>query len=124
MKMIKRPDTKPSNPCFSSGPCAKRPGWSISNLQTFSLGRSHRSKIGKDKINELISLSRNILKLPNDYRLGVVAGSDTGAIEMAMWSLLGSLDVEILSWENFGNDWVKDCVNELKLKNLKIHEAD
>jgi len=124
MKMIKRPDTKPSNPCFSSGPCAKRPGWSISNLQTFSLGRSHRSKIGRDKIKELISLSRNILKLPNDYRLGVVAGSDTGAIEMAMWSLLGSLDVEILSWENFGNDWVKDCVNELKLKNLKIHEAD
>jgi len=124
MKMIKRPDTKPRNPCFSSGPCAKRPGWSISNLQTFSLGRSHRSKIGKDKIKELISLSRNILKLPNDYRLGVVAGSDTGAIEMAMWSLLGSLDVEILSWENFGNDWVKDCVNELKLKNLKIHEAD
>jgi len=124
MKMIKRPDTKPSNPCFSSGPCAKRPGWSISNLQTFSLGRSHRSKIGKDKIKELISLSRNILKLPNDYRLGVVAGSDTGAIEMAMWSLLGSLDVEILSWENFGNDWVKDCLNELKLKNLKIHKAD
>jgi len=124
MKMIKRPDTKPRNPCFSSGPCAKRPGWSISNLQTFSLGRSHRSKIGKDKIKELISLSRNILKLPNDYRLGVVAGSDTGAIEMAMWSLLGRLDVEILSWENFGYDWVKDCVNELKLKNLKIHEAD
>jgi len=122
--MVERPKLKPNNPYFSSGPCSKRPGWSISNLQTFSLGRSHRSKIGKEKIKEVITLSKSILKLPKDYQVGIVAGSDTGAIEMAMWSLLGHLDVEILSWENFGNDWVKDCVNELKLKNLKIHQAD
>jgi len=122
--MVERPKFKPNNPYFSSGPCSKRPGWSISNLQTFSLGRSHRSKIGKEKIKEVITLSKNILKLPKDYQVGIVAGSDTGAIEMAMWSLLGHLNVEILSWENFGNDWVKDCVNELKLKDLKIHQAD
>jgi len=122
--MVERPKLKPSNPYFSSGPCSKRPGWSVSNLQTFSLGRSHRSKIGKEKIKEVITLSKSILKLPKNYRVGIVAGSDTGAIEMAMWSLLGQLDVEILSWENFGNDWVKDCVNELKLKDLKIHQAD
>jgi len=122
--MVERPKLKPRNPYFSSGPCSKRPGWSVSNLQTFSLGRSHRSKIGKEKIKEVITLSKSILKLPKDYQVGIVAGSDTGAIEMAMWSLLGHLDVEILSWENFGNDWVKDCVNELKLENLKIHQAD
>jgi len=122
--MVKSPKLKPNNPYFSSGPCSKRPGWSISNLQTFSLGRSHRSKIGKEKIKEVITLSKSILRIPKDFRVGIVAGSDTGAIEMAMWSLLGHLDVEILSWENFGNDWVKDCVNELKLKDLKIHQAD
>lgn len=122
--MVERPKLKPNNPYFSSGPCSKRPGWSVSSLQTFLLGRSHRSKIGKEKIKEVITLSKSILKLPKDYRVGIVAGSDTGAIEMAMWSLLGHLDVEILGWENFGNDWVKDCVNELKLKNLKVHQAD
>jgi phosphoserine aminotransferase len=122
--IIKRPSVKPDSAFFSSGPCAKRPGWSISNLPTFTLGRSHRSKIAKDKLKELITLSKSLLKLPNDYKVGIVAGSDTGAIEMAMWSLLGATGVDILGWENFGNDWVKDAVSQLKIKNLNVHKAD
>jgi len=122
--IIKRPSVKPDSAFFSSGPCAKRPGWSISNLPTFTLGRSHRSKIAKDKLKELITLSKSLLKLPNDYKVGIVAGSDTGAIEMAMWSLLGATGVDILGWENFGNDWVKDAVSQLKIKNLNVLKAD
>ena len=121
---IERPSAKPERAFFSSGPCAKRPGWSIANLPTFTLGRSHRSKIAKDKLKELITLSKSLLKLPNDYKVGIVAGSDTGAIEMAMWSLLGVTGVDILGWENFGNAWVKDAVSQLKIKNLNIHKAD
>ncbi|AEA81321.1 phosphoserine aminotransferase [Candidatus Pelagibacter sp. IMCC9063] len=121
--MIDKPITKPNNPNFSSGPCAKRPGWDIQNLKTNSLGRSHRAKLPKQRLAEVISLSKEILNLPRDYKVGIVAGSDTGAIESAMWSLLGKTGVETLVWESFGNDWAKDIKEQLKIKNLSIHKA-
>ena len=121
--MIDKPTTKPNNPNFSSGPCAKRPGWDIQNLKTNSLGRSHRAKLPKQRLAEVIGLSKEILNLPRDYKVGIVAGSDTGAIESAMWSLLGKTGVETLVWESFGNDWAKDIKEQLKIKNLSIHKA-
>ena len=121
--MIDKPTAKPNNPNFSSGPCAKRPGWDIQNLKTDSLGRSHRAKLPKQRLAEVISLSKEILNLPRDYKVGIVAGSDTGAIESAMWSLLGKTGVETLVWESFGNDWAKDIKEQLKIKNLSIHKA-
>ena len=121
--MIDKPITKPNNPNFSSGPCAKRPGWDIQNLKTNSLGRSHRAKLPKQRLAEVIGLSKEILNLPRDYKVGIVAGSDTGAIESAMWSLLGKTGVETLVWESFGNDWAKDIKEQLKIKNLNIHKA-
>ena len=111
--MTNKPTTKPNNPNFSSGPCAKRPGWSIQNLRTDTLGRSHRAKLPKQRLLEVINFSKEIMKLPDDYKVGIVAGSDTGAIEAAMWSLLGKTGVEILAWENFGNDWLKDLKDQL-----------
>jgi len=122
--MIKKPTTKPKNPNFSSGPCAKRPGWNIQNLKTDSLGRSHRAKLPKQRLVEVINLSKQLLKIPNDYKVGIIAGSDTGAIEAAMWSLLGKTGVEVLAWESFGSDWVKDIKEQLKIKNLTIHQSD
>jgi len=122
--MIKKPTTKPKNPNFSSGPCAKRPGWDIKNLKTDSLGRSHRAKLPKQRLVEVINLSKQLLKIPNDYKVGIIAGSDTGAIEAAMWSLLGKTGVEVLAWESFGSDWVKDIKEQLKIKNLTIHQSD
>ena len=122
--MIKKPTTKPKNPNFSSGPCAKRPGWNIQNLKTDSLGRSHRAKLPKQRLVEVINLSKELLKIPNDYKVGIIAGSDTGAIEAAMWSLLGKTGVEVLAWESFGSDWVKDIKEQLKIKNLTIHQSD
>jgi len=121
--MIDKPITKPNNPNFSSGPCAKRPVWDIQNLKTDSLGRSHRAKLHKQRLAEVISLRKEILNLPRDYKVGIVAGSDTGAIESAMWSLLGKTGVETLVWESFGNDWAKDIKEQLKIKNLSIHKA-
>ena len=122
--MIKKPTTKPKNPNFSSGPCAKRPGWDIKNLKTDSLGRSHRAKLPKQRLVEVINLSKQLLKIPADYKVGIIAGSDTGAIEAAMWSLLGKTGVEVLAWESFGSDWVKDIKEQLKIKNLTIHQSD
>ena len=122
--MIKKPTTKPKNPNFSSGPCAKRPGWNIQNLKTDSLGRSHRAKLPKQRLVEVINLSKELLKIPDDYKVGIIAGSDTGAIEAAMWSLLGKTGVEVLAWESFGSDWVKDIKEQLKIKNLTIHQSD
>ena len=122
--MIKKPTTKPKNPNFSSGPCAKRPGWNIQNLKTDSLGRSHRAKLPKQRLVEVINLSKQLLKIPADYKVGIIAGSDTGAIEAAMWSLLGKTGVEVLAWESFGSDWVKDIKEQLKIKNLTIHQSD
>ena len=122
--MIKKPTTKPKNPNFSSGPCAKRPGWDIQNLKTDSLGRSHRAKLPKQRLAEVINLSKELLNIPSDYKVGIIAGSDTGAIESAMWSLLGKTGVEVLAWESFGSDWVKDIKEQLKIKNLTIHQSD
>src|SRR5262245_36175440 len=100
--MSAKPTTKPHNSCFSSGPCAKRPGWSLDVLKDAAIGRSHRSKLGKQKLQDTIERSRKILGIPSNYRLGIVPASDTGAFEMAMWSLLGARGVDVLAWESFG----------------------
>ena len=121
---MSQPQKKPVNPFFSSGPCKKRPGWNISNLSTEALGRSHRAKNAKSKLNLIIEKSKFILNLPKDYKVGIVAGSDTGAIEAAMWSMLGERKVEILGWENFGYDWIIDVKEQLKLENLIVHKTD
>ena len=121
---MEKPNTKPSNPNFSSGPCAKRPGWNISALKDSPIGRSHRSKECKEKLNEAIIKSKQLLKLPDNYLLGIMPGSNTGSLEAALWSLLGIKGVDILAWENFGKDWVTDVVNQLKIKNVNKHIAD
>lgn len=118
-----RPDVRPVNPHFSSGPCAKRPGWSLEKLNKAVLGRSHRSKDGKARLKQAIDLTREILKVPADYRIGIVPASDTGAVEMALWSLLGARGVDVLAWESFGSGWVTDIVKQLKLDNARTLEA-
>jgi phosphoserine aminotransferase len=118
-----RPANLPINPHFSSGPCAKRPGWSLSALNDALVGRSHRSKPGKAKLQEVIELSREILGIPSDYRIGIVPGSDTGAIEMAMWSMLGERGVDVLAWESFGKEWVTDITKQLKLDGVNVYDA-
>ena len=117
------PSVRPVVPHFSSGPCAKRPGWSLKNLSGALLGRSHRSKPGKAKLKRAIDLTREVLQVPVDYRIGIVPASDTGAIEMALWSLLGPQPVTMLAWESFGEGWVNDVAKELKLKNLTVLRA-
>jgi phosphoserine aminotransferase len=117
------PDIRPNNPNFSSGPCSKRPNWSINNLEGALLGRSHRTPKCKDKLKEVINKSKSILGLPDDYHVGIMPGSDTGALEAAMWCLLGNRGVDILAWENFGRDWISDVVNELKIEDKNIHLA-
>jgi len=110
-----RPALKPARPHFSSGPCAKPPGWATSHLATGSLGRSHRSKLGKSRIVHAMQMSRDILKIPDTHRIGIVPGSDTGAVEMALWSLLGARPVTAVAWESFGEGWITDIVKQLKL---------
>ncbi|MEL7488284.1 MAG: phosphoserine transaminase [Pseudomonadota bacterium] len=117
------PDARPARPHFSSGPCAKRPGWSLDSLETEALGRSHRSKIGKARLKEAIERTRAILRPPDDYRIGIVPASDTGAVEMAMWSMLGPRPVDVLAWESFGQGWVTDAVKQLKLE-ARVMTAD
>ncbi|UEM23209.1 phosphoserine transaminase [Skermanella mucosa] len=119
-----KPTARPKNTHFSSGPCAKRPGWTLEALSDALLGRSHRSKPGKAKLAEVIELSRSILGIPADYRIGIVPASDTGAVEMAMWSLLGARPVDMLAWESFGKDWVTDVVKQLKLADTRTLQAD
>jgi phosphoserine aminotransferase len=119
-----KPTQKPNNPCFSSGPCAKRPGWSLSALEGAALGRSHRAKIGKTKLAEVITRSKAILGIPADYVLGIVPASDTGAIEMAMWSLLGARGVDVLHWESFGKTWYVDIKKQLKLSDIRELKSD
>lgn len=119
-----RPDVRPASPNFSSGPCAKRPGWSVSVLKGALVGRSHRSKPGKARLKEVIDRSRRLLGLPDDYRIGIVPASDTGAIEMAMWSLLGPRGIDVVAWESFGKQWVTDVTKQLKLKDVRVIEAD
>ena len=118
-----KPTRRPVNPCFSSGPCAKRPGWSPSVLQDALLGRSHRSQVGLARLVEIIERSRALLQMPDDYRLGIVPASDTGAVEMALWSLLGARGVDLLCWENFGEGWVTDVTRQLKLPDVRLLEA-
>jgi phosphoserine aminotransferase len=117
------PSVRPQVPHFSSGPCAKRPGWAPQNLKDALLGRSHRSKPGKAKLKRAIDLTREVLGVPADYRIGIVPASDTGAIEMSLWSLLGERPVTMLAWESFGEGWVSDVVKELKLKNVTTLKA-
>ena len=117
------PGVKPANPCFSSGPCAKRPGWSLEALHGAVLGRSHRAKAGKAKLQQAIDLTREILQVPADYRIGIVPASDTGALEMAMWSLLGERPVDMVAWESFGEGWVTDAVKQLKLADARVLKA-
>ena len=121
---MNKPNFKPSNPNFSSGPTTKRPNWTLSNLQSAYLGRSHRSAECKSKLNEVITKTKNILNLPDYYLLGIMPGSDTGALEASLWNLLGERGVDVLAWENFGKDWVIDVVQQLKIKNLNVYEAD
>ena len=111
-----RPGTKPARPYFSSGPCAKPPGWAPEKLAIGSLGRSHRGKLGKSRLQYAIELTREVLQVPDTHRIGIVPGSDTGAVEMAMWSMLGALPVTTLAWESFGEGWVTDAVKQLKLE--------
>jgi phosphoserine aminotransferase len=119
-----KPTILPKNPCFSSGPCAKRPGWSLDALKDAAVGRSHRAKVGKSKLSEVIERSKKILGISSDYLLGIVPASDTGAIEMALWSMLGERGVDVLVWESFGNGWAGDCKSQLKLADLRIFKAD
>ena len=119
-----KPLQTPNNPCFSSGPCAKRPGWSLDALKGAAVGRSHRAKIGKSKLAEVITRSKKVLGMPADYILAIVPASDTGAIELAMWAMLGERGVDVLSWESFGSGWAADCKNQLKLKDLRSIKAD
>jgi phosphoserine aminotransferase len=119
-----KPTSLPKNPCFSSGPCAKRPGWSLDNLKDAAVGRSHRAKIGKSKLGDVIERSKNILGIPADYVLGIVPASDSGAVEMALWSMLGERGVDVLAWESFSSGWAADCKGQLKLADLRVFKAD
>lgn len=121
---LSKPDVRPARPQFSSGPCAKRPGWSAAALDASLLGRSHRSPEGKRALKHSIELTRKILGVPDDYRIGIVPGSDTGAFELAMWSMLGPRGVDVLVWESFGKDWSLDVLNQLRLKDVRVLEAD
>jgi phosphoserine aminotransferase len=122
--IVTKPGLRPANPNFSSGPCAKRPGWSPEALADAPLGRSHRAKIGKAKLEQAIVLTREVLQVPADYRIGIVPASDTGAVEMALWSLLGARGVDMVAWESFGAGWVTDVVKQLKLTDVRTIEAD
>ncbi len=123
MTTVTAPALKPQSPNFSSGPCAKRPGWTLDALKAAALGRSHRAKIGKTKLEQAITLTREVLKVPADYRIGIVPASDTGAVEMVLWSMLGARPVDLLAWESFGSGWVTDVVKQLKLKDARVMEA-
>src|ERR1700748_337713 len=118
-----KPNARPARPDFSSGPCAKRPGWTPEILKDAAIGRSHRSKLGKKKIVEAVDRTRASLCIPADYRVGIVPPSDTGAVEMALWSLLGARPVDMLTWESFGEGWVTDVVKQLKLKDARTLKA-
>jgi phosphoserine aminotransferase len=118
-----KPTRRPENPRFSSGPCAKRPGWRLEGLDTAALGRSHRAAIGKERLGEVIARSRTLLGIPADYRIGIVPASDTGAVEMALWSLLGPRGVDMLAWESFGALWVSDVQQQLRLPDVRVLRA-
>ncbi|PCJ98153.1 MAG: phosphoserine transaminase [Zetaproteobacteria bacterium] len=121
---MEKPVIKPKNPNFSSGPCSKRPGWNFEKLSGAMLGRSHRAAPVKAKLKEVIELHRSLLGIPADYKIGIVPASDTGAFEMAMWSMLGQRGVDVFVWEAFSNDWLKDITGQLKLDNVNTYQAD
>jgi len=121
---MSKPTVKPKSPYFSSGPCKKRPGWNVTKFDTDTLGRSHRAKPAKEKLLQVIEHSKKILNLPENYHIGILAGSDTGAVEAAMWNLLGENGVEVLAWESFGLDWAKTITDQLKIKDANVHKAD
>ena len=121
--MIKKPSAKPKNPCFSSGPCAKYPGYSLEALKEAPLGRSHRSALGRSRLFEAIQRTKKLLGIPDEYLVGIVPGSDTGAMEMALWNLLGARGVEVIYFEAFGRDWAHDILNELKLEEVRVLSA-
>lgn len=123
MTTFPKPDIRPANAQFSSGPCTKRPGWTLEALADAPLGRSHRAKLGKTKLKQAIDLTREILQVPADYRIGIVPASDTGAVEMALWSLLGERGVDMVAWESFGAGWVTDVVKQLQLKDVRTFDA-
>lgn len=118
-----KPDLRPANPHFSSGPCAKRPGWSVEALKGAVLGRSHRARLGKSRLERAIELTREVLEVPAGHRIGIVPASDTGAVEMALWSLLGERGVDMVAWESFGSGWITDVVKQLKLADVRRIEA-
>lgn len=124
MTDILKPDVRPANPRFSSGPCTKRPNWTAEFLNDKLLGRSHRAKPAKARIQYAIDLTRELLNVPDDYRIGIVPASDTGAVEMALWSMLGARGVDMLAWESFGAGWVTDVVKQLKLDDVRVLDAD
>ena len=123
MTILTKPETSPANPDFSSGPCAKRPGYDLTHLNNAVLGRSHRSKQGKSRLLEAITRTRDVLNVPEGWHIGIVPASDTGAYEMAMWSLLGERGLDILGWESFGKGWITDAVKQLKLDDIRVMEA-
>src|SRR5438093_10382441 len=123
MMHVAKPASLPNVPHFSSGPCAKRPGWNPQNLKDAALGRSHRAKIGKAKLKFAIELTREVLEVPANYRIGIVPASDTGAVEMALWSLLGARPVTTIAWESFGEGWVTDVAKQLKLRDVTVLKA-
>jgi len=123
MTTVSKPAMRPARPEFSSGPCAKRPGWSPQNLSNAVLGRSHRSKLGKARLKEAIDRTRDVLEVPADYLIGIVPASDTGAVEMTLWSMLGARPVQLAAFESFGKDWVTDVVKQLKLKDVDVLDA-
>ncbi|KQZ29671.1 phosphoserine aminotransferase [Mesorhizobium sp. Root552] len=123
MTTFPKPDVRPANPNFSSGPCAKRPGWSVEALNGAVLGRSHRAKIGKAKLEQAIALTREVLEVPSTHRIGIVPASDTGAVEMVLWSLLGERGVDMVAWESFGSGWITDVVRQLRLADVRRIEA-
>ena len=121
---ITKPDIRPGNPCFSSGPCAKRPGWTPAVLQDALTGRSHRSAPGKAKLKSVIDRTKNLLGIPENYRVGIVPASDTGAVEMALWSMLGARGIDLFAWESFGAAWVSDTIKQLKIEDARVFEAE
>ena len=124
MNIVEFPSLKPNNPNFSSGPCSKRPGYQLDSLDIETLGRSHRSPVGKSALQSACDETKRLLGLPDDYLVGIVPASDTGAFEMAMWSMLGARDVDVFCWESFGKGWLNDIINDLKLQNVNRYEAD
>jgi phosphoserine aminotransferase len=120
---MQKPQIKPANPCFSSGPCPKRPGWEVDALNDALIGRSHRSKPGKARLKQAIDETRAVLGVPDEYRIGIVAGSDTGAVEMALWGMLGARGVDVMAWESFGREWVTDVIDVLQIDDARTFLA-